>query len=731
MSQNVSRLKELLFDRENATLAELQGRVAKVATSEQASREQLAQALQASVAAEAASRVELARRVEGLFDRAGSEERFRSSVATVLDGALREAEVARHDQMSRAMAPLVIRTIKTELRNSQDEMVEALYPITGRLVKAYIASAMKDLTDQINRRLSGGSNPLMLRLRSLLTGHSVADLALAEARQLEVVELFLIRRGSGELIQHWPEGPQGTGVPSNMDIHLSGVLAAINDFAARALKDNGGNLRKFELDEFCMYLRSSSTCLLAAKCRGAAPVGIEAILDDEFVRLIERNQKTLAGDATQLPDGLLSPLAQNLERCLGEKQKAIAAEVGLGFNPVKALAVVIFLPLILLAGWNYFTRFETSRVRDLAQQTIAASAQLGGYPTQIDVSPRGLDVTLTGLVPTPAAKSEVIGRLRSALPSSKINDRLTVLPNQAAEFEPQLTSVRRDLAGFEGEVLRAAVRRAMARAGRRMEQTIPELNRLDLALTDAIARTTTQSVKANIERLLVELKKLQARIGGENIDMAQLIALSMPMHGISEQLKTASADLATLLSRGSTGPAASHGEAAPNDVAESAEELSVAAEQLAAIAVAVSQSAGIKPGPVPPPMPVIIQPTARERLEKWIKANAVFFAEGSEFRNPPAAQTTIDATAKLIREAGTFIRVVGFTDERGGQSRNTPLAQTRAQRVLDALVEKGVPRQSMVAIGRPVGIDISPSVGAQSPNRRVEFEIGFEGEAAE
>ena len=77
MSQNVSRLKELLFDRENATLAELQGRVAKVATTEQASREELAQALQASVAAEAASRIELARRVEGLFERAGSEERFR------------------------------------------------------------------------------------------------------------------------------------------------------------------------------------------------------------------------------------------------------------------------------------------------------------------------------------------------------------------------------------------------------------------------------------------------------------------------------------------------------------------------------------------------------------------------------------------------------------------------------------------------------------------------------
>ena len=729
MSQNVSRLKELLFDRENATLAELQGRVAKVATTEQASREELAQALQASVAAEAASRIELARRVEGLFERAGSEERFRSSVATVLDGALREAEVARHDQMARAMAPLVVKTIKTELRNSQDEMVEALYPITGRLVKAYIASAMKDLTAQINRRLSGGTNPLMLRLRSLMTGHSVADLALAETQQLEVVELFLIRRGSGELLQHWPEGPQGAGVPSNMDIHLSGVLTAINDFAAQALNDNGGNLRAFALDDFQMYLRASSTCLLAAKCRGSAPAGVEAILDDEFLRLIERNQKVLGSGTGEAPPSLLAPLAQSLEARLEEKQRTIAAKAGFGFNPLKALAIVFGLPLLLFVAWNSYTSYETSRVRDIAGQTVAASTQLAGYPTQLDVTPRGREVTLTGLVPTSMSKSDVIGRLRSALPSSKVNDRLTVLPNQTAELEPQVTSVRRDLAGFEGEVLRASVRRAMARAGRRLEQTLPELSRLDLALTDTIARTTVQAVASSVERSAVELKKLQARIGTGGVDMAQLAALSTPMHAISAQLKTASTDLATLLTRGSAGPAPAHGEAAPNDVAESAEELGVAAEQLAAIAIAVTQSAGIKPAPVP--ASAAVQPTSRERLEKWIKANAVFFADGTEYRNPQAAQGTIDAAARMIREAGAFMRIVGYTDERGGQSRNSSLAQTRAQRVFDALVDRGVPKQLLVAIGRPSGVDISPNVGAQSPNRRVEFEIGFEGEATE
>lgn len=45
MSQNVTRLKELLFDRENATLAEIQGRISQVAAAEQLSRQELTRAL--------------------------------------------------------------------------------------------------------------------------------------------------------------------------------------------------------------------------------------------------------------------------------------------------------------------------------------------------------------------------------------------------------------------------------------------------------------------------------------------------------------------------------------------------------------------------------------------------------------------------------------------------------------------------------------------------------------
>jgi outer membrane protein OmpA-like peptidoglycan-associated protein len=727
MSQNVTRLKELLFDRENATLTELQARIAQVAASEQLSREELTRALEAAIAAEAASRLAVAQQVDTLIGRVGTEDRFRARVAEVLDGAFRDAEIKRHDQLARAVAPLVVKTVRVELRNSQDEMVEALYPITGRLVKAYVASAMKDLMARINRQLAGGSNPVMLRLRSVITGRSVAELALAETQRLEVVELFLIRRGSGELMQHWLSGAEEPDKQSNLNIHLSGVLTAINDFAGQALKDDGGDLRSFSLDDFQMYLRGSQAYLLAAKCRGSAPAGVEATLDDEFLRLLDANRAALADARVPVPPKLLAPLAKSLDQRLEAQQRAIAEEAGLGFNPLKFIAVAVLVPLIIFGGWTLYTAYETARVRDIASRDIAATAQLAGYPTQLDVTPRGREVTLTGLVPNLAAKGDVINRLRVSLPSSSINDRLAVLPNQSADFEPQVTSVRRGLAGLEGEMLRSSVRRAMVRATRQLETTLPELRRLDLALSDGSARATAQAASAGIEQAAVELRRLQARIGSGAVDMSQLGATTAPMHVVAQQLRQATLELSTLLSRSSSGPTLGHSDAAPSDVLESAEELNLAAAQLSTVAVAVVQSAGVKPGPVPAP----IEPSAFDRLQRWARTNAVFFGDGTEFRHPQSAQQVMDAAAGLIRNAGVLVRIVGYTDERGGQIRNTSIAQSRAQRVYDTLVERGVPKQLLVAIGRPIGIDISPSVGVQSPNRRVEFEIGFEGEAAD
>ena len=64
MSESVAKLKELLFAPESEAIATL------------------------------------SQRIDAVFDRAGTNDRFQSSVAQVLDGALRDAEVAHHDEMA-------------------------------------------------------------------------------------------------------------------------------------------------------------------------------------------------------------------------------------------------------------------------------------------------------------------------------------------------------------------------------------------------------------------------------------------------------------------------------------------------------------------------------------------------------------------------------------------------------------------------------------------------------
>ena len=274
MSQSVAvnRLKELLFDNEAQALEELRRRIGLVAE------------------ADALGREELKERLDEVFNRAGTQERFTASVADTLDMAMRKAEISRHSELSNSMAPLVVSTIKAELRNSQDEMVEALYPITGRLVKAYVASAIKELTDQMNRRLE--QNAVMLRLQSLTTGRSVAELALAGTQDFQIKDLFLIRRGTGELIAHWPE----TGDTNRQQV-MSGVLTAVNEFANEAFAADQSSLRQISFGTEEVYLRASPLYLLAARCSGTAPKSIEQTLDDAFLAAVETQHKIEAETA--------------------------------------------------------------------------------------------------------------------------------------------------------------------------------------------------------------------------------------------------------------------------------------------------------------------------------------------------------------------------------------------------------------------------------------------------
>ena len=714
MTQGVARLKELLFDSESQTIADLDQRLSQ-ALGRVAELEGLS-------GAERAERGAIAQRVDQLFETAGTRERFSNSVASVLDDALREAEVHNHEDVAQAMAPLVVKTIRTELRNSQDELVEVLYPITGRMVKSYVASAMRDMVRELNRRVE--QNGMMLRIRSITSGKSVAELAIAESEHLKVEEIFLIRRGSGTLVARWPAGPE----LSNSDIHMSGVVSAINDFATHAFQEDGGNLRTFELDDFNVYLRASPLYLVAAKCRGIAPTGVSGIFDEEFLNLLDRigSRDEAGSPLTQAAPQQLAPLASSVE----EKTSAIYADndrAGLAFSPLKALLFLIAVPLFAGLIWWGYTTIERNQVEDTAQRVLDNIPEIQGFPTALDVGYRGHTVKVSGLAPDKLIAGRVDKGLVQALPNSAVVTKLAILPKRESVNQEQLLAgLRSEIAAVEMQTKRRGVQLALERAGRQMAKAKQEVERVR-SLADASEHGAALSeVDASVTRITQAIDTYTRVARATSTDLPTLQNMTTPLHEISQGTGAAATTVFSFIEESYGRPSPSHVTSAPPDVSIAAEQLAAEAQRLASSAASVAQALLIKRSqPVPQPATTV---TGLERLQAFTARNAIFFSNGTDFREQEKAEAKMDRLVALMADTDANLRVAGYTDERGGVGRNNPLAQSRADKVADTLVARGLDRSRLIIVGRANALSLSDSTGPTSANRRVQFEVALIGE---
>ncbi|MBL8564227.1 MAG: OmpA family protein [Hyphomicrobiaceae bacterium] len=729
MSQSVTKLKQLLFDNEAATLDELSRRIDALAASGTASRGELLEELGRAVGelrqTSDSMRAEIDARIEAIVARVGSDETMARSVALVLDRALVQAEEQRHDDLADAVAPVVIRTVRSEIRNSRDEIVEVLYPMTGQMVRAYVASAMKDLLAEVNRRLE--TNAFMLRLRAMTSGRSAGELALALSQRVVVEDLLLVRRGSGELIARWPERAS-----NNHDHVLGGILTAINSFVSEALDDDENALRQIDLGQSQIYLRASPAYLLAAKCGGTAAASIERLIDDEFLASVATfaadNERKNASDATRAE---LEALAGRLDDQLAKKYAELSAPAG-GISPLKLLSVVIGLPLAAWLGWTAYVRYETARVTQVASEIIQTSPEIRGYPTRLQVSPRGKAVAVTGLAPSAEAQRAVGARLKAALPSSAVDNHLAILPGAPPDTTPEIARLENELAAIKADVPRQIALRAVARARESLVTSVTELEHL-ASLSEGEAEGSRAAVATASEAVRASIAVADASHGVLDAGAPS----SAAGDSLREGLNTAAGRLAGAANRlATTAAAASHdAPRAPRaatppptsgDYGESAERLAAEAQRIAVLATALTQAA-VTRAAIPPPA-IVAPPTPREELARYIAANAIFFGDETALRDPMNAAAHLDRIAYLMRASDAFLRVVGYTDGRGSASRNSSLSLQRANVVYNALRERGVPAERMVVLGRESSLDISPDTGPHSANRRVELEIGFNGE---
>ncbi len=751
MTQSVARLKEILFDSEARRLEALAREIEAQADDVRAAEARITRRIDALDGQTQTLGAELGSRLSQVFEQAGTRDRLEKSVAQVLDGAFRDAELYRHGQLSQAMAPLLVKTIKSEIANSRDEMVEALYPITGRLVKAYVANAVKDLMADINRRLETRlpGTRTVLRIKSILTGRPLAELALAETQHLDVEELFLIRRGSGDLIGHW-ERADASAEPTGRDAMVSGLLSAITSFAETAFESEQESLRRLERETDCIYLRATPAYLLAARCGGTAAAPVEQIVDNELLRSLEQHGATIAGAAASgdaaAPERvrtMLPELAARLDLAIAEKQSEIAPGRS-GFGPLYAMLALLLLPILGWLAWQAYGNYRIGVVRGEVRGTIAEIAELKGYPIVVAVERRGEQVVLSGLVASAEHGNGLVARLKPKLPSVEIVNELSSLPAVTqVDVEGPLSSLRTDTArrivevetkakaagaALEARLLAAAAADAARLSVERLAEMEPAL--LALAQTPhpgggpsiyAKAVGDFGAIARNLPTLAAAAEKAARENGAPEAVIGALDGFVQRIDDLTSSL------LRTAMGTTSERPATAAARASasvPAQLLQSVDRLAQAVvrleeqekrQKLEQQIMELARAKGVSP---------------RQRLVEWSQQHAFFFGNSTDYRNEQLAEQRLDELAKLMMDAPGIVRLVGYTDERGSPARNAAVAQQRAEKVSAGLVARGVPRERLVARNRASQSDISTEVGASSPNRRVEVQVGFTDEAA-
>ncbi|NIA71395.1 OmpA family protein [Pelagibius litoralis] len=398
---------------------------------------------------------ELKDRCGQLETRVGDSPALRQSVRAVILDVLRDAGVEDHDRLAKVMAPLVLTSMREEIRNSSDMMVDALYPITGRLVAAAVGNAFREMMETLNEKLDEGFSleRWKTRLRAKATGRSEAELQLQGNPPFEFQDLLIIHRQTGLLIARARNVEETLeGIDSEL---VGGMLTAIMTFTRDAMGNSSSDeLRTLSFGTSELFLRTSPAIILAVQAKGSAPAAFEAALEALFCSFVETWGDVLRGYDGALDNADRKALIEDLQRRFGALDEARRNKFrGRSYKGPAVAGLVA----VILVGWFGYHGYQAWRFSDIeitAHDAIARTAVLQGYPVNARLDPDTERLHVTGFLPDEAARAGLVRALSEALPEIETAFTIAVLPTtDVSGLRQALETVDQRLADLQEEEL--------------------------------------------------------------------------------------------------------------------------------------------------------------------------------------------------------------------------------------------------------------------------------------
>lgn len=181
------------------------------------------------------------------------------------------------------------KVIDRRIAGAQDEILDAIYPVLGKMIRKFVALQFEQIQDKIDQQLNQG---IIGRLRNLFSGVKESEIVMSKMPINGVEEVFVIQKLSGLLI-----GSASAQKMVDRDV-VAGMLTAIKGFVEDAFKRENEDLEMIQYGSYSIIIQNFHSYYLAIAVKGTLNVQQKSELYSKILELGEQQLNQLVSHPT-------------------------------------------------------------------------------------------------------------------------------------------------------------------------------------------------------------------------------------------------------------------------------------------------------------------------------------------------------------------------------------------------------------------------------------------------
>jgi outer membrane protein OmpA-like peptidoglycan-associated protein len=433
-------------------------------------------------------------------------------------------------QLGEAMVSTVETAIQTSVKQDQDILSEAFFPIIAPAARKAISSVLGEMMQSLNQALENSLSPqsLQWRLEAKQTGKSFAEIVLLRTLVYRVEQVFLIHKQTGLLLQHVVANQVNIQDPEL----VSAMLTAIQDFVRDSFTvQQDEALQSLQFGELTIWVEVGPQAVIAGIIRGTPPQELRLILQTAIAKIHLR-----LGQQINNFTGEIEPFSASqpyLAECLAARYKSPTkknytyAWTCLGTIAI-ALGIWGLLALKEQLRWSsYLTTLDSQ-----PGIVVTSSKQRNGkYIVSGMRDPLAADPQ-TFLQPANLNPNKVIGEWESYL---SLEPQLISTRAKAFLQTPNTVSLKADHQGIL--YLSGAAPRQWIQEARKSWRFIPGVTQLNEQKLEATELIQLKTYQQQIEQEMLFFSEGTTNLNpGEDAKLTNLVVLTNKLLDIAEYL---------------------------------------------------------------------------------------------------------------------------------------------------------------------------------------------------